>query len=103
MQLEKEFQSNIAEDSSLVAESNVLFLNHLGITGNDRENSTVRYHQIWELKESVVNYNFYDFSQSLIKMIKENHLENYFEKTVQFYCKEYFFNETYYLLVLLDD
>jgi hypothetical protein len=103
MQLEKEFKSNIAEDSSLVAVSNILFLNHLGITGNDSENSTVRYHQIWELDESVVNYNLNDLAQSLVKMLKENHLDNYFKKTVHFYCKEYFYNETYYLVVLLDD
>lgn len=103
MQLEKEFKSNITEDSSLVAESNILFLNHLGITANDSENSTVRYHQIWELDESVVNYNLNDLAQSLVKMLKENHLDNYFEKTVHFYCKEYFYNETYYLVVLLDD
>lgn len=101
--LEKEFKSNIAVDSSLVEASNVLFLSHLGITGNESENSTVRYHQIWELDESVVNYNLNDFAQSLTKMIKENKLENYFERTVHFYCREYFYNETYYLVVLLDD
>lgn len=102
-QLEKEFKSNIAEDSSLVAASDVLFQSHLGITVDESEKYTVRYHQVWELDESVVNYNLNDFAQSLTKMIKENHLDNYFEKFVHFYCKEYFYNETYYLVVLLDD
>lgn len=103
MQLEKEFKSNITEDSSLVEASDQNFLNHLGITAIKSDCQQVRYHQIWEMDESVVNYNLNDLAQSLVKMLKENHLDNYFEKTVHFYCKEYFYNETYYLVVLLDD
>jgi hypothetical protein len=101
--LESEFKINVFEDSSLVKASDNQFLNHLGITGVKSECLPVRYHQIWELEESVVNYNFNDFSQSLTKMIQDNHLDAYLEKTVQFYCKEYFYSDTYYLVVIIND
>jgi hypothetical protein len=103
IQLESEFKINVFEDSSLVEASDKQFLNHLGITDPKSDCQAVRYHQIWELEESVVNYNFNDFTQSLTKMIKEKHLESYFKRSVHFYCKEYFYNETYYLVVILDD
>jgi hypothetical protein len=101
--LESEFKINVFEDSSLVKASDNQFLNHLGITGVTRECLPVRYHQIWELEESVVNYNFNGFSNSLSKMIQDNHIDTYLEKTVRFYCKEYFYNEKYYLIALIDD
>jgi hypothetical protein len=103
IQLESTFKISVSVDSSLVEASDQNFLNHLGITTIKSDCQPVRYHEIWELDESVVNYNLNDFTQSLTKMIKENNLENYFERTVHFYCKEYFYNETYYLVVLLDD
>ena len=101
--LESELKINVFEDSSLAEASDNQFLNHLGITGVTSECLPVRYHQIWELEESVVNYNFNGFSQSLIKMIQDNHIDTYLDKTVQFYCKEYFYNDTYYLVALIDD
>ena len=101
--LESTFKISVSVDSSLVDASDQNFLNHLGITAIKNNCRQVRYHQIWELDESVVNYNLNVLAKSLTKMIKENHLNNYFEKIVHFYCKEYFYNETYYLEVLLDD
>jgi hypothetical protein len=103
IKLESEFKINVFEDSSLVEASDKQFLNHLGITYVKDESQPVRYHQIWELEDSVMNYNFNDFSQSLIKMIKENYLDTYFEKTIHFYCKEYFYNDSHYLVVVLND
>jgi hypothetical protein len=101
--LESTFKVNVEEDSSLVAASDKNFMNHLGLTDSKSDCQPVRYHQIWELKESVVNYNFYDFSQSLVDMIKSNHLDSYLEKSIQFYCKEYFYNDKYYLVAIIND
>ena len=101
--LESTFKINVEEDSSLVAASDKNFMNHLGITDSISDCQPVRYHQIWELKESVVNYDFYDFSQSLVDMIKSNHLNSYLEKPIQFYCKEYFYNDKYYLVAIIND
>ena len=103
IQLESTFKISVSVDSSLVEASDQNFLNHLGITAVKSDCQPVRYHQIWELEESVVNYNLNDFSQSLIKMIQDNHLDTYLEKTVQFYCKEYFYSDTYYLVVIIND
>ena len=101
--LESTFKINVEEDSSLLASSDKNFMNHLGITDSKSDCQPVRYHQIWELKESVVNYDFYDFSQSLVDMIKSNHLDSYLEKSIQFYCKEYFYNDKYYLVAIIND
>ena len=103
IQLESEFKISVFEDSSLVEASDKQFLNHLGITDTKSDCQPLRYHQIWELEESVVNYNFNDFSQSLTKMIQDNDLDTYLEKSVRFYCKEYFYNDTYYLVVIIND
>lgn len=101
--LESTLKINVSEDSSLVTACDIQFFNHIGINDVNSETFPVRYHQIWDLKESVVNYNFNDFSQSLIKMIQDNHIDSYFDKTVQFYCKEYFYNDKYYLVVVIND
>jgi hypothetical protein len=101
--LQSTLKINVSEDSSLVKACDIQFFNHLGINDDNSETFPVRYHQIWDLKESVVNYNFNNFSQSLIKMIQDNHLDSYFDKTVQFYCKEYFYNGKYFLVAIVND
>lgn len=101
--LESTLKINVSEDSSLVTACDIHFFKHLGINHVNSEIFPVRYHQIWEMKESVVNYNFNNFSQSLIKMIQDNHLDSYLQKTVQFYCKEYFYNGKYFLVAIVND
>jgi hypothetical protein len=101
--LQSTLKINVSEDSSLVKACDIQFFNHLGINDDNSETFPIRYHQIWDLKESVVNYNFNNFSQSLIKMIQDNHIDSYFDKTVQFYCKEYFYNGKYFLVAIVND
>ena len=101
--LESTLKINVSEDSSLVTACDIHFFKHLGINDVNSEIFPVRYHQIWEMKESVVNYNFNKFSQSLIKMIQDNHLDSYLHKTVQFYCKQYFYNGKYFLVAIVND
>ena len=101
--LESTLKINVSEDSSLVKACDIHFFKHLGINDVNSEIFPVRYHQIWEMKESVVNYNFNNFSQSLIKMIQDNHLDSYLHKTVQFYCKQYFYNGKYFLVAIVND
>ncbi len=103
IKLESEFKLNILEDSSLVHASDVQLINHLRNSEVKNECLPVRYHQIWEFPESVVNYDFNDISQSLVDMIEKNHLDKYLNKSVQFYCKEYYYNDKYYLVALIND
>lgn len=63
-----------------ISDKNIL--KHLGIIDSKNDCKPIRYHQICELKESVVNYNFNDFPKSLIKMIQKNGLESYLSKRV---------------------
>ena len=101
--LESTFKISVNEDSSLVAACDKNFLNHVGVTDPKSDCEPVRYHQVWELKESIVNYNYTDFPKSLSKMIKEHQIDTYLSKKVQFFCKEYFYNDKYYLIVVLND
>jgi hypothetical protein len=103
IKLESEFKIIVVEDSSLVEASDIHFRNHLGINNSIEESYPVRYHQIWDLKESVQNYLYTDFSQSLVDMLRENDLEKYLSQTIQFYCKEYQYNDKYYLVVVIND
>jgi hypothetical protein len=103
IKLESEFKINVTEDSSLVAASDIHFRKHIGIFNKNEDSYPVRYHQIWELQEPVMNYLYADFSESLAEMILKNHLEKYLSKTVQFYCKEYLYNDKYYLVVVIND
>jgi hypothetical protein len=101
--LESTFKISVNEDSSLVAACDKNFLNHVGVTDSKSDCEPVRYHQIWELKESIVNYNYTGFPKSLSKMIKEHQIDTYLSRRVQFFCKEYFYNDKYYLVVVLND
>lgn len=103
IKLESDLKITVIEDSTLVTASDLYFAKHLGITQITDESFPVRYHQIWDLNESAMNYLFTDFSQSLVDMLKKNHLDNYLRRTVQFYCKEYHYNEKYYLVVIIND
>ena len=103
IKLESDLKITVIEDSTLVTASDLYFAKHIGINQINEDSYPVRYHQIWDLKESVINYLYADFSQSLVDMLKKNHLDNYLSRTVQFYCKEYQYNDKYYLVVIIND
>lgn len=103
IKLESDLKITVIEDSTLVTASDLYLAKHLGINQINEDSYSVRYHQIWDLKESVINYLYADFSQSLVDMLKKNHLDNYLSRTVQFYCKEYQYNDKYYLVVIIND
>ena len=101
--LESTLKISVSEDSSLVTACDKLYFNHIGINDVNSETTPVRYHQIWELKESVVNYNYTNFSESLTRMIKEHQIDKSLNKSVHFYCKEYFYNSKYFLVAIVND
>ena len=101
--LQSTLKINVSEDSSLVTACDMHFFNHIGINDVNSVALPVRYHQIWEMKESVVNYNFSNFSESLTKMITEHQIDKSLKKSVQFYCKEYFYNGKYFLVAIVND
>lgn len=87
--LENEFDMIIREDSSLYEASKNCFLSHIYKDESHQAKTPVRYHQIWTLPESTINFEHNNLSQGLIEMMKDNNLYKLINRQATFFCHEF--------------
>jgi hypothetical protein len=100
--LETELAMIPTVDSTLASTTKSIFEDHVGILNNASDESEVSYHQIWTLSHSTGQYVHEGLSESFIKMLSENRLQNHFGENPTFFCQEYQYNDKYYLVAVLD-
>ncbi|MBM3163823.1 MAG: hypothetical protein FJZ80_00045 [Bacteroidetes bacterium] len=101
--LEDEFNMIIKQDSSLNEAANNCFLSHIYSNENYENNTPVRYHQIWTLSESTVNYDHNSLATGLIEMMRDNGLQHLINKNATFFCQEFEFENKFYLVAIVND
>jgi hypothetical protein len=99
--LESNFQMEPKVDSTLEKVTKILFEEHVGISNDQSEEASVSFHQIWTLSQSTGKYHHENLSESFLKMIRDNGLQNHFGHTPTFFCQEYEYNNQYYLVAVL--
>lgn len=101
--LEDEFNMIIKQDSSLNEAAKNCFLSHIYKDESHQAKTPVRYHQIWTLPESTINFDHNSLASSLIEMIKDRHLQNLINKNAMFFCQEFEFENKFYLVAIVND
>jgi len=101
--LEDEFNMIIQQDSSLNEAANNYFLSHIYNNENYVSNTPVRYHQIWTLSESTINFDHNSLATGLIEMLRDNGLQNLINKNATFFCQEFEFENRFYLVAIVND
>ncbi|MBM3185556.1 MAG: hypothetical protein FJZ67_04590 [Bacteroidetes bacterium] len=101
--LEDEFNMIIKQDSSLNEAAKNSFLSHIYKDESHQAKTPVRYHQIWTLPESTINFDHNSLASSLIEMIKDRHLQNLINKNAMFFCQEFEFENKFYLVAIVND
>jgi hypothetical protein len=100
--LEKEFKITVEQDSSLENLSDDLFQRYINPSVVSAKSKIITYHQIWILKEPVVNYKRESFIESMVEMIKKQNVQYSLQNLSNFFCKEYELNGTFYLIALIE-
>jgi hypothetical protein len=100
--LEIELKINVEQDSTMEKKANELFLCHIDPNYIKEKDSSIIYHQIWILNEPVVNYSIESFSKSMVSMIENDCIQGLFLKNSSFFCKEFEFNGSFYLIALIE-
>ena len=88
-------------DSTLEKATKFLFEKHIGISDDQSDEALVSFHQIWTLTHSTGKYHHENLSESFLKMIRDNRLENHFGNSPSFFCQEYKHNNKYYLVAVI--
>ena len=101
--LEDEFNMIIKQDSSLNEAANNCFLSHIHNNDSYEDKTPVRYHQIWTLPESTINFDHNGLANGLIEMMKDYHIENIINKKASFFCQEFEFENRFYLVAIVND
>jgi|688.fasta_scaffold53915_6 hypothetical protein len=101
--LEDEFNMIIQQDSSLNEAANNCFLSHIYNNENYVSNTPVRYHQIWTLPESTINFDHNSLATGLIEMMRDKGLQHLINKNATFYCQEFEFENKFYLVAIVND
>lgn len=101
--LEDAFNMIIKQDSSLNVAAKNCFLSPVYSNENYVNKTPVRYHQIWPLPESTINFDRKSLANGLIEMIKDRHLQNLINKIATFFCQEFEFENKFYLVAIVND
>jgi hypothetical protein len=101
--LEDEFNMIIKQDSTLYEATKNCFLSHIYKDESHQAKTPVRYHQIWTLPESTINFDHNGLANGLIEMMKDYHIENLINKKASFFCQEFEFENRFYLVAILND
>ncbi|MFM7667498.1 MAG: hypothetical protein ACKO7D_04845 [Bacteroidota bacterium] len=99
--LETNFNLSPVVDSTLEKATKILFEEHIGFSSDESEDAQVSFHQIWTLSHSTGKYHHENLSESFLKMIGDNGLQNHFDQNPSFFCQEYKHNNKYYLVAIL--
>jgi hypothetical protein len=101
--LENEFDMIIRQDSSLYEASKNCFLSHIYKDESHQEKTPVRYHQIWTLPESTINFDHKSFASGLTEMMKDNNLHKVIHRQATFFCHEFEYENKFYLVAIVND
>jgi hypothetical protein len=101
--LEDELNMIIEQDSSLYNASKNCFMSQIYNNELYENKTPVRYHQIWILSESTINFDHNSLANSLIKMIKDRHIEILINKHAKFFCQEFEYENKFYLVAIVND
>jgi hypothetical protein len=99
--LESNFQMEPKVDSTLEKATKILFEKHVSILDDQSDEGLVSFHQIWTLSHSTGKYHHENLSESFLKMIHDNGLQDHFGQNPAFFCQEYEHNNKYYLVAVL--
>ena len=88
-------------DSSLIDASESVFKEHLGFMDYKNQNQ-IAFEQIWTLNASIGIYEPESLANSLLKSLIGFNIKNRPVKPKSFFCKEYPYNDKFYLIVVIE-